>query len=80
MKNLSLFLLFFCLSLSLIAQTEADKNAIANAKWEKTKIGKGLTWQHFHFSEKQLFQSNQNIHFLKMRFHKKKKRQNDPQK
>lgn len=67
MKNQSLFLLFLCLPWSLMAQTAADKKAIADAKWEKTKIGKGLIWQHVHFSNKELFQSNLNIHFLKMK-------------
>jgi exopolysaccharide biosynthesis protein len=67
MKNLSLFLLLFCFSTLLKAQMPIDKQVILNAKWEKTKLGKRLTWQHFHFSEKQLFQSNQNIHFLEVK-------------
>lgn len=67
MKNLSLFFLFLCISMPLLAQTPVDKQVILNTKWEKTKIGKRLSWQHFHFKEKQIFQSNQNIHYLKVK-------------
>ena len=64
---LFLALIYMCFSMPLMAQTAADKQIILNAKWEKTKVRRGLMWQHFHFSEKQLFQSNQNIHYLKIK-------------
>ncbi len=67
MKNLIIILLSLCFSMPLVAQSVQDRTVLDSVKWEKTKIGKGLVWHHFHFSEKQLFQSNQNIHFLKMK-------------
>ncbi len=67
MKNLFLFLLFLSFSNFLAAQTPSDKQVILNANWTKKKQGKQLTWHHYHFSEKQLFQSNQNIHYVKIK-------------
>ena len=67
MKNLCLTLIFLCFSMSLWSQTAKDDAVFGQAKWQTAKIGKGLKWHHFHFSEKQLFQSNQNIHYLKIK-------------
>lgn len=67
MKNILFLCLFLCPSMFLVAQTASDKKVLLDAKWEKTKIGKRLVWHHVHFSDKQLFQSNQNIHYLKVK-------------
>ncbi len=67
MKNIILTLLFLSFSTAIWTQTAFDSHAFTDAKWEIVKISKGLTWHHHHFSEKQLFQSNQNIHFLKIK-------------
>lgn len=53
--------------LKLVAQPLADAIAFKKAAWENVKISKGLTWQHFHFNNKQLFNSNQNINVLKVK-------------
>ncbi len=53
--------------LKLVAQPLADSIAFKKAAWESVKIAKGLTWQHFHFNNKQLFNSNQNINVLKVK-------------
>lgn len=67
MKYLSLTLQFLWFSMPLWSQTTMDYAIFSQAKWETVKVSKGLTWHHFHFSEKQLFQSNQNIHYLKIK-------------
>ena len=67
MKNHSFILLFLCFSIISKAQNTTDNTIFKNAKWETAKISKGLRWHHLHFSDKELFQSNQNIHFLKIK-------------
>lgn len=67
MKKLSLILQFLWFSMPLWSQTTGYKMVFSQAKWETVKVSRGLTWHHFHFSEKQLFQSNQNIHYLKIK-------------
>lgn len=67
MKNLLLLHIFLWISMPLWSQTATDSQIFSHVKWETTKISKGLKWYHFHFSEKQLFQSNQNIHYLKIK-------------
>ena len=56
-------LLGFASSQSLLAQDNAE--LITKTKWEKQKIAKGLFWEHFHFQEKSLFESNQNINIIR---------------
>lgn len=51
----------------LWTQTAIDKKVFIEAKWAIFKVKKGLMWHHYHFSDKQLFQSNQNIHYLKIK-------------
>ena len=67
MKNGLFILLFLCISMPLWTQTTTDSKAISNVNWKTVKVSKGLKWHHFHFSDKQLFNSNQNIHFLKIK-------------
>lgn len=56
----ALFLLFP--ALSLLAQD--DSLTFTTAKWETKQIAKGITLKQYHFTNKSLFHSNQNIHIL----------------
>lgn len=60
--SLSIFYIF-----KMAAQAAPDSLAFSVAQWETETIGKGITWQHFHFKDKQVFNSNQNINVLKIR-------------
>ena len=71
MKNLTLALVALVFSLKITAQTATDSTVITaenfkTVKWETADLGDGLTWQHCHFSEKQLFNANENVHILRM--------------
>jgi exopolysaccharide biosynthesis protein len=60
------FLIFIALILihkSSRAQS-ADTLPFLTAKWEKVDLGNGLLWQHYQFKNKELFNANQNIHFI----------------
>ncbi len=72
MKNYSITFIFLYFSMPVWTQTTTDSKAFTDAKWETIKVSRGLKWHHFHFSDKQLFQSNQNIHFLKIRNNRQK--------
>ena len=66
--SLSIFYTF-----SLIAQTATkDTFLFTSTPWETTDIGNGITWQHYHFKDKQLFNANENIHFLRFKNKSKK--------
>jgi exopolysaccharide biosynthesis protein len=66
-------ILLITLSLSIFyakilrGQSPADSLALKTVQWTIEDLGKGVEWHHFHFSEKQVFNSNQNIHFLKFK-------------
>lgn len=51
----------------LRGQSPADSSALKTAKWNIEDLGEGVKSYHFHFSEKQVFNSNQNIHYLKFK-------------
>ena len=66
MKNtfiLHLFIVFLCINKS-IAQSNKDTLNFLSAKWEITNLNKDLMWKHYQFKEKELFNSNQNIHII----------------
>ena len=71
--------LIIILSLSMFyvkilrGQTSNDSLVLKTGKWEIEDLGEGVKWHHFHFNEKQIFNSNQNIHYLKFK-NKSKKR------
>jgi exopolysaccharide biosynthesis protein len=56
----------------LRGQTPNDSLIIRTVKWKIEDLGEGVKWHHFHFNEKQIFNSNQNIHFLKFKNKSKK--------
>jgi exopolysaccharide biosynthesis protein len=51
----------------LRGQSSADSLALNMARWTIEDLGEGVKWHHFHFNEKQIFNSNQNIHYLKFK-------------
>jgi exopolysaccharide biosynthesis protein len=51
----------------LRGQSLADSLAFKTAQWTIEDLGEGVKWYHFHFNEKQIFNSNQNIHYLKFK-------------
>ncbi len=57
----------------LRGQLPNDSLVLKTVKWEIEDLGDDVKWHHFHFNEKQIFNSNQNIHFLKFK-NKSKKR------
>jgi exopolysaccharide biosynthesis protein len=69
----SAIVIFITLSLSILyvkilrGQSPADSLAIKSAQWVIEDLDEGVKWYHFHFNEKQIFNSNQNIHFLKFK-------------
>ncbi|MBL7818058.1 MAG: phosphodiester glycosidase family protein [Saprospiraceae bacterium] len=66
MKKLLFYTFIWFYHLSALAQTKQDKATLIDAAWVRVKLGKGLAWYHFHFVDNQLFQSNQNIHYVKI--------------
>jgi exopolysaccharide biosynthesis protein len=66
-------ILFITLSLSMFytkilrGQSPTDSLVFRTAKWEIQDLCEGVKWYHLHFNEKQIFNSNQNIHFLKFK-------------
>jgi exopolysaccharide biosynthesis protein len=71
-------ILIITLSLSIFhtkilrGQSSTDSLSLKSAKWEIQDLGKDVKWHHVHFNEKQIFNSNQNIHFLKFKNKSKK--------
>jgi exopolysaccharide biosynthesis protein len=69
----SAIVLLITLSLSIFyvqilrGQSPADSLAIKSAQWVIEDLEEGVKWYHFHFNEKQIFNSNQNIHYLKFK-------------
>jgi exopolysaccharide biosynthesis protein len=53
-------------AIQIVAQNAADLPEFTNAQWQIETLGKGITWQHFHFNDKQLFNSNQHINIVRM--------------
>jgi exopolysaccharide biosynthesis protein len=66
MKNTAIYIIFIvlCINNKTSAQSPQDTLNFLNAKWEITKLSKDITWQHCQFTEKSLFNANQNIHIL----------------
>jgi exopolysaccharide biosynthesis protein len=66
MKNTAIYTILLVLFISnkTIAQAPQDTLNFLNAKWEITKLSKDITWQHYQFTDKSLFNANQNIHIL----------------
>ncbi len=60
-------------TISIIAQTAIkDTFLFSSTPWETTDIGNGITWQHYHFKDKELFNANENIHILRFKNKSKK--------
>lgn len=72
MKNTLLVGIFLLLAGISGAQALPEIGIIQKTKWENTQLGKGLRWQHFHFKNKELFASNQNIHILRFKNNSRK--------
>jgi hypothetical protein len=67
MKN-NLFVAFAC---CLIIQNKAaaqskDTLNFLNQPWETTQLSNDLTWKHHQFTNKSLFNANQNIHIIRL--------------
>jgi exopolysaccharide biosynthesis protein len=59
-----LYLLVFLCQQKTSAQTTKDTLNFGNRNWETVNIGHGLTWKHYQFTDKSLFNANQNIHIV----------------
>ena len=72
-KHLITYSLSIFYTISIIAQTATkDTFLFSTTPWETTDIGNGITWQHYHFKDKQLFNANENIHILRLKNKSKK--------
>jgi exopolysaccharide biosynthesis protein len=60
-----LFSMFY--TLKSMGQSAPDSSAFAHASWKMTAIGKHILWQQYHFNDKQLFNSNQNINVVRVK-------------
>lgn len=65
-----LFLLFIFATNTVFAKN-TDSLTVVNAKWQKHKIAAKTKLITYHFSEKNLFNANQNISFLELKKSKK---------
>ena len=59
--SLSMFCAIYC-----IAQNATNMSKFTETTWQTETLGKGITWQHFHFNDKQLFNSNQHINIVRL--------------
>jgi exopolysaccharide biosynthesis protein len=66
MKNIFTVFCFIILGVknTTLAQTSKDTLPFLTANWKITALHNGLTWKHCHFKQKELFNSNQNIHII----------------
>jgi exopolysaccharide biosynthesis protein len=64
-STLFISLLTFVLLQNKAFPQKTDTLNFLSKKWETTNLGNGLTWQHYQFTNKELFNANQNIHILK---------------
>jgi exopolysaccharide biosynthesis protein len=62
MKRILLSFLLLVPGLSLLAQN--DSLTFVTAQWETQAVAKGVTLKHYHFTNKSLFNANQNITIL----------------
>jgi exopolysaccharide biosynthesis protein len=69
-----LFSTFYVLKTT--AQSAPDSLFFARAAWKSTTVGKGILWQQFHFNNKQLFNSNQNINVVRLKNKRRKIQKN----
>jgi exopolysaccharide biosynthesis protein len=44
--------------------SQDDSSVFVSAKWETQTIARGITWKHYHFNNKDLFNANQNINIV----------------
>jgi exopolysaccharide biosynthesis protein len=65
-KQLTILSLSIFCAIHIIAQNTPDMSKFKEAKWQTETLGKGITWQHYHFSDTQLFNSNQNINIVRI--------------
>ncbi|MFV0484264.1 MAG: phosphodiester glycosidase family protein [Bacteroidales bacterium] len=65
MKRIYLLLSIFFL-LTIIGVAQQDSLIFTSVEWENQDIHKGLTWEKYHFKNKELFNSNQNINILEL--------------
>ena len=63
--------IFYTLYLSAQTATK-DTFLFSSTPWEIADIGNGITCQHYHFKDKQLFNANENIHILRLKNKSKK--------
>ncbi len=57
-------LLVLVCQLKTSAQTTNNTLNFLNQNWETTQLSNGLTWKHHQFTDKSLFNANQNIHII----------------
>ncbi|WP_205510887.1 phosphodiester glycosidase family protein [Longitalea arenae] len=62
----------FLLINSLVVFSQNDSLVFVSAKWETQKIAPGITWKHYHFNNKDLFNANQNINIIDINLKKKR--------
>jgi exopolysaccharide biosynthesis protein len=65
-KNLTIISLSIFCVLQSVAQNATDMSKFTAAKWQTETLRKGITWEHYHFNDMQLFNSNQNINIVRM--------------
>ncbi len=63
-KMRHILLILSIISCNCAAQNSNDTLNFLNQQWETTNLGNGITWQHYQFTNKSLFNANQNIHII----------------
>ena len=68
--TMRIWILSFAMVLTIVAYSQNDSINLVTAKWNTTKIAKGVVWKQYSFRGN-LFGSNQNINILEVRQGKK---------
>jgi exopolysaccharide biosynthesis protein len=68
MKRWNLVLLYLGIFLTIYGQENVSQDSISfiHAAWVHDTLANGVIHKHFHFDSKQIFNSNQNIHILRV--------------
>lgn len=65
MKKYFFFLLLFSFSINY-SYSQSDSTTLVNAKWEVKEVAKGVVYKYVHFSNQELFKSNQFISIVEV--------------
>jgi exopolysaccharide biosynthesis protein len=67
-----LFLSLFLLSRTISLFAQIDSSAIADAKWQQTRLAKGVSFKTVHFNQSQLFKANQYLTIIQVALNAKR--------